>query len=239
MTKSKATQLNAELLTLLYARVSTDRQASEGVSVESQETKLRAMALVHGAAAVELITDPGQSAKDLRRPGMQRLLELVNAGRVKTVIVFKLDRLTRSILDLGELLQLFDKKHVTLVSLTESLDTGSAGGRLCLNLLISVAQWQREYISEQVATALRFKRSARRVYTRLDPYGYRRDGDALVPVPDEQNTILEIHTMRQDGLSLRAICRELNERGVLTKQGKLWAPQTVSDVLSNPLNVAA
>jgi site-specific DNA recombinase len=83
-----------------YVRVSTDRQAEQGVSLEAQEAKIRAMATVQGADLSEVIIDGGESAKSLNRPGLQRLLGLVNAGKIDSVIVAKLDRLTRSVKDL-------------------------------------------------------------------------------------------------------------------------------------------
>ena len=97
-----------------YVRVSTDQQAERGVSLEAQEAKIRAMAIVQGAELIDVIVDGGESAKSLNRPGLQRLLGLVNSGAVNAVIVAKLDRLTRSVKDLCELLELFEKRKVAL-----------------------------------------------------------------------------------------------------------------------------
>jgi DNA invertase Pin-like site-specific DNA recombinase len=112
--------------------VSTDKQADRGVSLEAQSEKVRAMAVVQGAELADVIVDAGESAKSLDRPGMQRLLALVDAKAVDTVIIAKLDRLTRSVKDLAELLERFTRRGVSLVSVAESLDTGTAAGRLVL-----------------------------------------------------------------------------------------------------------
>src|SRR6202035_4844168 len=109
--------------TVGYVRVSTDRQAEQGVSFEAQEAKIRAMATVRGGDLDEVVVDGGESAKDLNRPGVQRLLSLVNRRKVDAVIVAKLDRLTRSVKDLCGLLELFEKRKVALISVAESLDT--------------------------------------------------------------------------------------------------------------------
>lgn len=114
--------------TVGYVRVSTDHQAELGVSLEAQEAKIRAMATVRGCEPDEVILDGGESAKDLHRPGVQRVLALVNGGKVDAVIVAKLDRLTRSVKDLCQLLELFEKRRVALISVAESLDTSSAAG---------------------------------------------------------------------------------------------------------------
>jgi DNA invertase Pin-like site-specific DNA recombinase len=92
------------------------------------------MAVVHNAELIDIIVDGGESAKSLNRPGMARLLSLVDAGEVEAVIIAKLDRLTRSVKDLCTLLERFERRGVALVSVAESLDTGSAAGRLVLNI---------------------------------------------------------------------------------------------------------
>jgi site-specific DNA recombinase len=102
--------------TIGYVRVSSDKQADRGVSLEAQAEKIRAMAVVHNAELLDIIVDGGESAKSLNRPGMERLLALVDAGEVQTVIIAKLDRLTRSVKDLCTLLERFTKRGVALVS---------------------------------------------------------------------------------------------------------------------------
>src|SRR3954469_10411986 len=154
-----------------YVRVSTDKQADHGVSLEAQEAKIRAMATVQGAEIIELIVDGGESAKDLKRPGMERLLALVDEREVQTVIIAKLDRLTRSVKDLADLLERFQKRGVSLVSVAESLDTGSAAGRLVINIMTAVSQWEREAIGERTRDAMRHKKAHRRVYNHV-PYGF-------------------------------------------------------------------
>ena len=138
-----------------YVRVSTDKHADHGVSLEAQKAKIRAMATVQGAEIIELIVDGGESAKDLKRAGMERLLALVEDRKVQTVIIAKLDRLTRSVKDLAEMLERFQRRGVSLVSLAESLDAGSAAGTLVINIMTAVSQWEREAIGERTADALR------------------------------------------------------------------------------------
>ena len=142
-----------------YVRVSTERQADQGVSLEAQEAKIRAMATVQGVTLTEVIVDGGESAKSLKRPGLQRLLAMVETGKVQAVIVAKLDRMTRSVKDLCGLLELFEKRKVALVSVAESLDTGSAAGRLVITIMGAVSQWEREAIGERTRDALQHKRS--------------------------------------------------------------------------------
>jgi DNA invertase Pin-like site-specific DNA recombinase len=161
-----------------YARVSTEKQADFGVSLDAQQEKIRAMAVVQGADLQEVIVDAGESAKSLARPGMERLLGLVETRATDCVIIAKLDRLTRSVKDLGELLERFQKRGIALVSVAESLNTDSASGRLVLNIMMSVSQWEREAIGERTRDALRHKRAKRQAYSPT-PYGFERQGRRL------------------------------------------------------------
>ena len=135
------------------------QQAETGVSLAAQAEKIRAMAVVRDAELVDIVTDAGASAKDLNREGLARVLDLVDKRKVDVGIVAKLDRLTRSVRDLGELLERFERRGVSLVSVAESLDTGTAAGRLVLNVKASVSQWEREVIGERTREALAPKKA--------------------------------------------------------------------------------
>jgi DNA invertase Pin-like site-specific DNA recombinase len=193
------------------------------------------MAVVQDANLTEIITD-SETAKHMNRPGLQRLLGLVDSGRVQVVIIAKLDRLTRSVRDLADLLERFERRKVSLVSVADSLDTHSAAGRLVLNIMTSVSQWEREAIGERTAAVLQHKRNNGLVYSRLTPYGYERVEGRLVPVETEQSVIRRIQSYRASGLSLRRIADMLNGGGVQTKHGSRWFAQSVKDVLDNPLH---
>jgi site-specific DNA recombinase len=100
------------MLAIGYCRVSTAKQSEKGISLDAQVEKIRAMAVVHGAELLDVVQDGGESAKTLNRPGVQRVLKLVHERQVRAVIVAKLDRLTRSVKDLCELLELFERRVV-------------------------------------------------------------------------------------------------------------------------------
>jgi site-specific DNA recombinase len=215
-----------------YVRVSTEKQADFGVSLEAQTEKVRAMAVVQGAELAEVIIDAGESAKSLNRPGMVRLLSLVDAGAVDVVIVAKLDRLTRSVKDLAELLERFTRRGVSLVSVAESLDTGTAAGRLVLNIMVSVSQWEREAIGERTRDAMHHKQSkGERVGT--VPFGYRLAADGLHLEADsaEQGILSRIRELNAAGYTTRRIADELNRQGCTTRRGTAWRFQYVAEAL--------
>ncbi|MEP7353760.1 MAG: recombinase family protein [Acidobacteriota bacterium] len=223
-----------------YVRVSTDRQAEQGVSLEAQEAKVRAMATVQGAELLEVIVDGGESAKSLNRPGLQRLMAMVNAGKVQAIIIAKLDRLTRSVKDLCGLLELLEKRKVALISVAESLDTGSAAGRLVITIMGAVSQWEREAIGERTRDALRHKRSKGERVGNI-PYGFSLipNTKMLEPAPREQAALAEIRRLRRAGTTLRAIATSLNTNGHRTRRGTAWRLESVARVLNHDVAAQA
>src|ERR1700733_91927 len=182
--------------TIGYVRVSTDKQADRGVSLEAQAEKIRAMAVVHKANLMDIIVDGGGSAKSLNRPGMERLLALVDAGEVQPVIIAKLDRLTRSVKDLCTLLERFERRSVALISVAESLDTGSAAGRRVLDIMTAVSQWEREAIGERTRDALCHKRNQGERVGNI-PFGSRlvQDGEHVETNAAEQAVVARIREL--------------------------------------------
>jgi DNA invertase Pin-like site-specific DNA recombinase len=214
-----------------YIRVSTDKQRDLGVSLEAQSEKVRAMAVVQGAELTEVIID-AESAKSLNRPGMARLLEMVDAGAVDTVIIAKLDRLTRSVKDLAELLERFTRRGVSLVSVAESLDTGTAAGRLVLNIMTAVSQWEREAIGERTRDAMDHKRAnGERVGTIRFGYRMADDGLHLEEDPAEQDILGRMQALKATGHTTRQIAAELNRQGFTTRRGTAWRFQYVAEAL--------
>jgi len=214
-----------------YARVSTEEQVREGVSLAAQEDRLRAFAVATNRNLGKVVIDDGQSAKSLSRPGLREILDGVRRKEIGAVIVLKLDRLTRSVRDLGELLHLFNRNDCALVSVSESLDTESAAGRLMVNVLGSVAQWEREAIGERTAFALAHKRKSKAVYS-PEPFGWSRIGDSLVAHPQEQAALERAKIMSAGGATLRQIGEEFMRLGVAPKRGgKKWHAACVRSIL--------
>jgi len=190
--------------TVGYVRVSTEEQAREGLSLDVQEEKIRAYCTAKGWRLVRIYRDEGFSGKDLNRPALQEMLRDLKADGIQAVVVAKLDRLTRSVRDLGYLIDdLFE--GVALVSVEESLDTTTAGGRFVLHILGAIAQWERETISERTRNTLRFKRERGEWVGRV-PYGFKiGPGGRLVEDSDEIRNIQRMKRLRRRGWSYRKI----------------------------------
>ena len=149
---------------------------------------------------------------------------MLRKGDVEALVVAKLDRLTRSVRDLGQLLDdhFGAKGKSALLSVSEQIDGRAAGGRMVLNLLTAVAQWERETIGERVKTAMQHMRSQGRRVGQIG-YGWRLAAGSttvLEPEPSEQAVIAQARELRASGLTLRTICGELTTRGHLSRAGK-------------------
>ena len=216
-----------------YVRVSTRDQADSGASIAAQRTKIEAYATLHDMELVEIIEDAGHSAKSLERPGMIRLLGLIRRRAIGAVVVAKLDRITRSVRDLGELIEMFKRSGVEFASVGDHIDTSTAAGRLVLNVMGSVSQWEREAIGERTRDALAVLKAQGKRVSRFAPFGYRSDGNgAWTEDAAEQRTIGLIVTLRREGLSLRKIGAELERRGVLSRAASRLSPQLIGKVLN-------
>src|SRR6267142_5515223 len=175
--------------TIVYCRVSLDKQAERGVSLDAQRAKLKAYAELYELDLVDVVIDAGVSAKTLARPGLERALGMLKAGQAEALLVVKLDRLTRSVVDLGTLVErYFAPGKAALLSVGEQIDTRSAAGRLVLNVLASVSQWEREAIGARTATAMQHKVRQGEYTGGWAPYGRRvaPDGSRLEPDPQEE-----------------------------------------------------
>lgn len=214
-----------------YIRVSTTEQAESGLSLAHQRSKVEAYAQAMDLDMVAVIEDAGESAKSLNRPGIQKALDMIRKGEAQALVILKLDRLTRSVKDLGTLVETFEKTGAALISVQDSINTSTAAGRLVLNVLGSVAQWEREAIGERTSAALAVKKSRMEKTGGLVPFGFNADEHGkLTPNVNEQEAAALMRELRSAGMSFAKIAAELNLRGVATKTGGTWAPMTVKRV---------
>ncbi len=214
-----------------YVRVSTNMQADEGHSVDEQEARLHSYCATYEHELIAVMSDPGASASTLQRPGLQAALAMVADGRAQGLIVTKLDRLTRSVKDLGSLIEAGAGTKYALVSVVDHLDTNTASGRLTLNILVSVSQWEREATGERTKATLKYMKS-QGMYLGAVPYGYTLDRATtrLVPNVEQQRVLTYMRGLRET-TSLEGIARKLNNTGILGAQGGRWTANRVMMVL--------
>jgi site-specific DNA recombinase len=213
----------------IYIRVSTTEQAQEGYSIPAQKERLIAYCKVQGWTDYKLFVDEGVSAKDTNRPQLQDLLNQVKNGYISTILVYRLDRFTRSVIDLYNLLDLLEKQNCTFKSATEIYDTSSAMGRMFIGLVALLAQWERENLSERVKMALEEKvQSGERVGN--IPYGFDLSEDEKLVANNKTPIIMDMIHRFKSGMSASSLADYLNK----TNNDRVWYPEGVLRILRNP-----
>ncbi len=216
-----------------YIRVSTDGQAIDGVSLQAQRDKIAQYCALYDYELVGIVEDAGASAKTLDRDGLREVLGRMEAGEAAALVVAKLDRLTRSVGDLATLIEKYFAGRFDLVSVSEQVNTGTAAGRLVLNVLMSVAQWEREAIGERTKTALQYKKAQGQRVGSI-PYGYRlhSDGASLEEDAEEMALIRAVQEFHAAGLSRAKIAAQLTAHGYKPRGGGVWHHQTIKNILA-------
>ena len=233
------TESRKNLSTGIYVRVSTEEQAQEGFSVRGQTEKLKSYALLKDWDIFDIYSDEGISGKNIvDRPAISRLIDDIEAGKVNNVLVFKVDRLTRSTRNLLELVELFEEYNCAFNSLTESIDTDTPSGRMFLKIIGIFAEFERENLVSRLK--LGFERKAKEGYSLANnniSYGYdKAKGQKVQTInPHESKIIKEIFSMFLDeNISMTQIAKTLNARRIPTKNKTTWQPATIKQILTNP-----
>lgn len=213
------TPAKTEALRLIgYVRVSTAEQADSGAGLTAQRDALDAAASQRGWRLVRIAEDAGVSAKSLDRPGLTSALEAVERGEADGLVVSKLDRLSRSLLDFAALMERSRRKGWALVALDLGVDTTTPAGEMVANVMATFAQFERRLIGQRTKDALAVKKAEGVILGR--------------PRTLDDRTVASIVGMRANGMSLAVIARKLTDDGVPTAQGGArWYPSTVNHVL--------
>lgn len=222
--------------TALYIRVSTKEQAETGYSVIGQERKLRAFAEAKDLTNIEVYLDDGYSGASLNRPEMQRLMRDVNRGNVSTVIIYKLDRLSRAQKDTMYLIEeVFNHNNTALISISESFDTSTPFGRAAIGILSVFAQLERENIKERMMMG-KEENAKKGLWNgggnRFGhTFGYRRKDKLWHVEPYEAEIVKEVYQLYMNGYGAEKIRNLINE-----KYGYTFPDHTrVTSILKNPL----
>lgn len=220
----------------IYVRVSSRERAKEGYSIPAQRERLKAFCAAVGWKDYKFYIDPGISAKDMNRPELQKLITHVKEGKVKNVLVYRLDRLTRSVRDLYDFLEILEEHDCKFKSATESYDTSNAMGRMFVGLIALLAQWERENLGERVEMALEERASEFKAIGK-PPYGFMIDNEYYVKTDDEseEKTLEDMIERCLNGESITGIARRLNALGTPTPSNTdVWYASTVRRILTNP-----
>ncbi len=203
---------------LPYLRVSTEEQANSGAGLTAQLFAIKTEATTRGWTLLPVIKDAGHSAKDLNRPGIQSALEQLDHGDADVLVVAKLDRLSRSMLDFANLMDRAQKRGWGLVALDVNVDTTTPVGEVMANMMAAFGQFERRLIGQRTKDALAIKRAQ----------GIRLGRPSSTPAAIAERVRAE----RAAGATLAAIADGLNRDAVPTvRGGQRWRPSSLESVL--------
>ena len=221
-----------------YIRVSSEEQATGGYGLEAQERAIKAFAESQGYELVDVVADPGVSGatRPEDRPGFRRVYELAEQGAFSVLLVWRFDRLARSIVyAVTTAHELRERYGVALRSVTEPIDTATPMGQMIFAVLAGMAAQERQAITERTLAGRREKARRGGFAGGPAPYGYRRDKEGgLVPDPEEAAVVRRIFDLYGQGYTPRQIADLLNAEGVPGKRGGRWYPASIRYMLDNP-----
>lgn len=225
-------------LTALYPRVSTQEQAKEGYSIDEQSERLQAFCRAKGWTHTKLYVDAGYSGANTNRPALQAMIADIQKGKIERVVVYRLDRLSRSQKDTLNLIEdVFIQNGVDFVSLNENFDTSTAFGKAMVGILAVFAQLEREQIKERMSMGKEGRaKEGKWKGGGYIPVGYDYTDGHLVINPYEAMQVKEIFSKYISGSSIRSIEKEMLESGFRHKYGE-WIAKTITSVLENPIYV--
>jgi site-specific DNA recombinase len=221
----------------LYTRVSSRNQAdADYSSLETQRERLEAYCQSQENYSVfRVYEDGGYSADSLDRPALKEMLRDVREGRLNCVLAYKIDRLTRSVRDFHQLMDLFDRYGVKFVSVTQSLDTQNPMGRLLRNVLLDFAQFEREMTADRTRDKM-YQRAQKGLWNGGNvPFGYAAENKKLVIQSKEADQLRFMFHRFAELPSLSRLRDELHRRGWYTRSGKPWSKMALDHILRSPI----
>ncbi len=221
----------------LYIRVSTERQANEGDSLEEQENELKKFCDFRQFAIHQVYIERGKSGGNTNRPEYQKLIKDIQKKRINAVVVKKLDRLSRSLLDFENLMRLMNENDVEFISIKENFDTTTAMGKAMLRVALVFAQLEREQTSERLVDVLGYRASLGLYNGGVRPFGYTNLNKELVPYKKEKDQIEFIFDKFLDNHSTTLTTKALNEIGCRNRNAKLWDKRQIQKILQNPVYI--
>ena len=215
----------------LYPRVSTEDQSRYGHSMEEQEDRLIKLCNYKDYEIYKVYREAGVSAKNTNRPEFTKMIEDMKQGKINKIVVYKLDRLTRSIKDLEEICKLLEEYNCSLESISEDINTSTANGKFFIRMLTILAQLEIERTSERTAFGLVGAAKKGHICSQT-PLGYSRKEKKLIINDVESEVIKRIFDMYLKGNSVNSIVKTFNEENLLNR---IWATTTLDKILSNKL----
>lgn len=232
----------SQLRCAVYTRKSSDEGLEQEYnSLHTQRDACEAYAKSQKHEGWNLVStrydDGGISGGTMQRPALQQLLEDIKDGRIDIVIVYKVDRLTRSLADFARMVELFDAHNVSFVSVTQQFNTTTSMGRLTLNVLLSFAQFEREVTGERIRDKIKASKQKGMWMGGYVPLGYEVKDRKLIPKGQDAKLVREIFRRYLDLGCVRLLYDDLKIKGIKSVRGKTMSRGTLYKMLSNPIYI--
>ncbi len=228
-----------KIICALYTRVSSRSQmVNDYSSLDSQKEKLEAYCKSQDNYEIyRVYVEGGFSGDSVKRPALQEMIRDFQKGKINCVLVYKIDRLTRSVKDFHTLMEEFDKYNVNFVSITQNIDTNHPTGRLLRNILLDFAQFEREMISDRTRDKMQQRAQKGLWNGGIPPYGYLRENKKLLPNPEEEPIIKFMFNNFGINPSLSSLRLELEKYGYLPRSNGRWSKSAIAHILRNPVYI--
>lgn len=223
----------------LYVRVSTGHQVDKcSLPFQKKELQNYCKHILHMDGNIEIFEDAGKSAKNTKRPAFERMMQKIKAGLVSHVLVYKIDRISRNLVDFSLMYDSFKYHNVTFISLNEQFDTSSAIGEAVLKIILVFAELERKLTAERVSSIMLDRASQGLWNGARVPYGWDWDDENKSPVhsPSEAEHGRLIYDLYEKTCSSVKVRDYLNTNHIPTKRGGTWTTKTIADFIRNPMN---
>ena len=217
----------------IYVRVSTNQQARDGESLDEQQKRLENYCEMRGFNIHKIYREEGKSGKDLARPKFEELINDIEAGFIDTVIIKKIDRLSRSIIDFEKTYMFLESRNVRLISLQENFDNSTAIGRAISRVVLVFAQLEREQTSERTIDVLQYRASKGLWKGGTVPYGYDKKDKKLIVDEKESKVVKKIFEIYVETGSIAEVYKELKSQNVKNRKGNFFTRQAIAQLVRN------
>lgn len=219
----------------IYIRVSTDEQVQEGYSISAQRERLKAFCVAQNWTDYKFYIDEGISGRSTNRPQFKKLLEDIKNGSINVLLVYRLDRLTRSVRDLHETLDFLDKYNCVFRSATEIYDTSTAMGRMFITIVAAIAEWESANLGERVKMG-QIEKARQGEWAAQAPYGWYKDENHKLHIHNEQIEAVKLMVNKiKEGYSFRRLAKYMGGTQYKPKRGYKWHIRTLMELMHNPV----
>lgn len=219
-----------------YVRVSSKRQVEEGNSLNNQVDSIKKYSDMMNYNLQDILIDDGISGLSLKRNGLNQLLDKLKKDKIEGIIVYSLSRLGRRMKDVITLIDHFNKTNIRFISLKENFDNSGIMGKLILNIMSSVNEFEVNQLGERISDVKKYKKSNKEVFGGILMYGVNQRKDKLIKNKNEYDVIKIMEELRELGFSYFRIADYLNDEGIKSKLKKKWYGSSVRMVLKNGVN---